>query len=541
MSDSLLDTLGQLLAITLGTFASEDLTCVSVGLLIHGGQLTWVVGLVGSLLGIVVSDVALWLVGRAGARGLLASRWVSRWLPPQRLDGARRAFRQGGWKALLAARFLPGTRLPLYVAAGALGQPLWQFVLWTGLAALAWTPFIVLGVALLGERFSGPFSDIIQHNWAALVLGAVVLLLVLRMLTSLSSSIGRARLWARVSRLWRWEFWPSWLFYLPLVPWLLWLSVRYRGLMTWTAANPGIPSGGVVGESKYAILGQLPERWIVPSLLVPPGATDDRIAVIEQTIKRRAWAWPLILKPDASQRGAGLKLAHDLVDVEKYLQAQPAAIVAQTYHPGPFEAGIFYYRLPGEASGRIFSITDKHFPVIVGDGRSTLENLIWRHPRYRMQAGTFLARHDGEKHRVLDAGERFRLAVAGNHCQGTMFRNGEHLITPELERTVDAIAKQFDGFFFGRFDVRYTDLERFKAGQDLAIVELNGVTSESTNIYDPTKSLAWAYRTLYRQWELLYRIGAANRQQGNRVPGVWELLVETLAFYWNFRVNPLAD
>src|SRR5436305_187779 len=81
--------------------------------------------------------------------------------------------------------------------------------------------------------------------------------------------------------------------------------------------------------------------------------------------------------------------------------------------PGWPEAGVVYYRSPGEDKGRFFSITDKVFPVLVVDGVRTLEELIWRHPRYRMQAVTFLARHDAERGRVLAAGERFPLALAG--------------------------------------------------------------------------------------------------------------------------------
>lgn len=112
---------------------------------------------------------------------------------------------------------------------------------------------------------------------------------------------------------------------------------------------------------------------------------------------------------------------------------------------------------------------------------------------------------------------------------------------PELERTVDHIARHFDGFCIGRFDVRYRDVEAFKAGQDLAIIELNGVTSESTNLYDPSWSLIRAYRTLFRQWELLYRIGHANRQGGHSAPTVWQLLTDVVCYYRNTRVNPLAD
>jgi hypothetical protein len=280
---------------------------------------------------------------------------------------------------------------------------------------------------------------------------------------------------------------------------------------------------------------------VVPTILVPPGEPGARLAQVRQTIDERGWSFPLILKPDAGQRGAGVRRVRNLADVEKYLQGQPAAVLAQTHHPGPFEAGIFYYRLPGEETGHIFSITDKVFPVLVGDGRSTLEELVWRHPRYRMQARTFLARHDTERGRVLGAGERFPLALAGNHCQGTMFRDGAHLLTPELERAVDALARQFPGFYVGRFDVRYTDAESFRAGRDLAIVELNGVTSESTNLYDPSWSLLAAYRTLFRQWSLLYRIGDANRRRGHAPAAIPEILRLVFGYYRGPRVDPLAD
>ena len=52
---------------------------------------------------------------------------------------------------------------------------------------------------------------------------------------------------------------------------------------------------------------------------------------------------------------------------------------------------------------------------------------------------------------------------------------------------------------------RYSDVEKFRAGQDLFIIELNGVTSEATNLYDPTWSLLRAYQLLFKQWHILFR------------------------------------
>lgn len=337
------------------------------------------------------------------------------------------------------------------------------------------------------------------------------------------------------ARSWRHEFWPAWLFYLPLVPWYAYLAARYRGLTVWTAANPAIPAGGVVGESKADILARLPTEAVVPFVRV--GLADDPVAMIAA----RGWNYPVIVKPDVGERGAGVRLVNGPDAVREYQRNAPGPFLAQVYHPGPFEVGIFYYRVPGESAGRIFSITDKVFPAVVGDGRSTVAELIRRHDRYRAQAAVFLRRHAAIRDRVPALGERLPLAVAGNHCQGTLFRDGERWRTPELESAVDRIAGGFDGFFIGRFDVRFTDAAEFRAGRGLAVIELNGATSESGNVYDPDWTIDRAYATLFRQWELLFRIGAANRRRGHAPTPVAELLARVWRYYRAPRPDPLAD
>jgi membrane protein DedA with SNARE-associated domain len=530
-----------LAAIALATLVSEDLTCISVGLLVANGRADPLVGVAGCFLGIFVGDLGLWLLGRWAGRRVLRWSWLHRRLPARRLEQLGQVLDENCGKAVVSARFLPGTRVPLYVTAGVLGRRGKRFIFWTFVACLVWTPLLVLSVALFGDTLAGPLQYLVGPGWLVVLLSVSLGYATFRILLLACSRIGRAKLAATVVRLWRWEFWPTWLFYAPVLPWLAWSSLRYRSVTVWTAANPGIPAGGVVGESKHAILTQLSPEWVIPSILLPPGDIAERLRQFRQSFALRGWTYPLIFKPDAGQRGAGVKKVRDTVEVEKYVQREPAAILVQPYHPGPYEAGIFYYRFPGEAAGHIFSITDKQFPVMVGDGHLTLEELIWRHPRYRMQAHTFLRRHAAEADRVLGDGERFPLAVAGNHCQGTMFRDGSHLLTPELQRVVDAIVRPFAGFFIGRFDVRYSEVEAFRAGRDLAVVELNGATSESTNIYDPSWSLWAAYRTLFRQWALLYQIGHANRQRGHEPTPVLTLVRCVFDYYRGRRIDPLSD
>jgi membrane protein DedA with SNARE-associated domain len=505
------------LVIVAGTFVSEDATCIATGLLIQRGEIGLTRGILACVAGIYIGDFGLWALGRVSGGALLRWRWTERRLSHRRVQDARDWLNRHAAGAIVGSRFLPGTRFVVYLMAGALGLSGAVFALWSLIAALLWTPTLVLLSASLGDVFAARISPLVGSAWWSRLAAAIVAFMVVQAARTGADRHARRRIGARVARWSRWEFWPTWLFYLPVSVWIAWLAIRHGGLSTITAANPGMPDGGVVGESKFDILQQLPSTWTVPSALIRSGPPGDRLDRLRSECTSRGWQWPLILKPDVGQRGNAVRLVRSWDAAGHYLAAVAAPIVAQPYHEGPYEAGIFYYRMPGTARGRIFSITDKHFPVLIGDGVTPIEALIWSHPRFRLQASTFAARHEPSLGRVLADGERLQLAIAGNHCQGTLFCDGGSLMTPALEQRIDDIARAYPGFFVGRFDVRYADVDAFKAGTDLAIVELNGVTSESTNIYDPNGSLLGAYRTLFRQWSIIFTIGAANRRLGTPV------------------------
>src|SRR2546423_14901185 len=129
---------------------------------------------------------------------------------------------------------------------------------------------------------------------------------------------------------------------------------------------------------------------------------------------------------------------------------------------------------------------------------------------------TYLRRFGSRHSEILQPGAILKLVETGNHAEGCIFRNGLHLHTDAMERVIDEISQRLPGFFIGRYDVRYENDEDFKQGRNFQIVELNGATSEATNIYDARNSLISAYRTLFRQWKLVFAIGAANRARGRR-------------------------
>ena len=529
------------LVIALGTFVSEDLTCVATGLLIQRGQIGVAAGILACTSGIFVGDVGLWAIGRLFGSAALAWPWTARRFQHHSVRDARAWLDRHAAGAIVGSRFLPGTRFLLYVVSGVLRVPLAVFSLWALVASVLWTPTIVLLTASLGDTFVRRVSRLLGAGWAARIAVAAIVLSLLHAFRTLAAKRCRVRIAARVARWLRWEFWPMWLFYAPVTAWIALLAIRHRGLTTITVANPGMPDGGTVGESKFDILEKLPSEYTIPSSLVHPGSLDARLTALEEHIAREHWAFPLVLKPDVGQRGVGVRLARNRDDVTSYLTQVAGAVLVQPYHRGPFEAGVFYYRMPGCARGRIFSITDKQFPVLVGDGVSTIEDLLWAHSRYRLQAATFAVRHREVLKRVLADGERFPLAIAGNHAQGTLFRDGRHLITPALETRIDEIARAYPGFYVGRFDIRYSDVEAFKAGHDLAIVELNGATAESTNIYDPDGRLFSAYRLLFRQWAIVFAIGAANRALGAPASSMRRLIELVRTYQTTPVVFPVSD
>ena len=184
--------------------------------------------------------------------------------------------------------------------------------------------------------------------------------------------------------------------------------------------------------------------------------------------------------------------------------------------------------VPSKAKrGEIISITDKRMLSVNGDGRRSLERLILDDPRAVCLAAVHLERHRERLAEVPAAGERVALTELGTHCRGALFLDGAELLSPALTERIEAVSRCFEGFCFGRYDVRCVSAEALRSG-DFRIVELNGLSSESTHIYDPRHSLWHAYRTLFAQWRIAYEIGASNRREHAAAvtpwPELWRLV-----------------
>lgn len=333
------------------------------------------------------------------------------------------------------------------------------------------------------------------------------------------------RLSIRLARARRWEFWPAWLFYIPVCFYVAWLALKHRGLTVFTAANPGLEGGGFVGERKA-----VPLAWLMrnaPELaaefeLIEHGDASDRIARARRFVERSG-GYPAVLKPDIGQRGRGVAIVRDEAALRAWLIAASGAVLVQKYIEGA-EFGLFIHRDPQTNAARLYSITHKCFPAVTGDGRATLAQLIERDARARLIAPLLWTRFADRLDWAPAAGERVPLVEIGAHCRGSLFLDANHLASPALLGVVERLFEAMPDYGFGRLDVRCPSPEALSRGEGIKVLEVNGVAAEAAHIYQPGTPLLDGYRSMFTQWRIAYELGAANVRRGAAATPLRELV-----------------
>ena len=321
---------------------------------------------------------------------------------------------------------------------------------------------------------------------------------------------------------------PWYVVYALHVPYCLYLAARHGGMATPTMSNPGLEASGLAGESKtglFNLLGPTGRAHLPAYVSVKAGITD--LAEIRRAMTASGIAFPVVVKPDIGRRGFGVKKIASDAELSEHIAKfrRGTLLLVQRYAPGPHEAGLFYLRKPSEPRGRILSFTIKHFPQVTGNGVSTVRELILRDPRARAFAKLYFRRNRKYLDQVLALGEKHTIVSLGNHVRGAAFEDATPQLTPELEQVFDTIAREIPGgYYVGRFDVRYRNLETFRRGQDFDIVEYNGASGEPTHIWDPRKRASEVYAGLMAHCRYLFETGAENRARGARPTPVREIV-----------------
>ena len=355
---------------------------------------------------------------------------------------------------------------------------------------------------------------------------------------------GRRLLLSRWRRLTDWQYWPCWVVHIPTACYVFWLGIQFRCLTFFTLVNPAIPNSGLIVAPKSKILSAL-EAAQAPlacwTLIPYKNNLEQQWEQLEVFRQQYSLDYPLVFKPDEGQRGLGVAIIRSKEAGQAYLQQATVDTIVQEYISGR-EYGVFYYRYPDSETGDIFSITDKRMTSVIGDGHSSLEHLILANGP-TLALAPLLLKRAGKKLRSIPAkGESVPITELGTHALGSLFLDSNALKTPELVKAIDRFSRRYSGFYMGRYDLRVPSVEDLKNGEGIKILELNGVTSEPTHIYDPRYSYAYGCRTLFQQCRIVFDIARQNGNRGCQATSLRRLLSQVwLILRRQRRIKKSAD
>jgi len=319
----------------------------------------------------------------------------------------------------------------------------------------------------------------------------------------------------------RFEYWPLVLFYLPLLPAYLYYAIRSRSPVYFTAVNPGIEHGGFFGEHKERILSNVDKRFLPATYFFPLVQRAKWVELLQNISNDH---FPVVFKPNIGERGDEVRIFDSKDQLQSHISTVEFDFLIQRYISFPIELGVLYHRSPGAQKGEVLSITRKGFMTVTGDGKRSVEELMMSRRRYLLQVPRFRVEKPELLKIIPQKGEELMLDNIGNHCLGTEFIDANDWINDKVNSVFDQVTSTFDGFFYGRIDLKVPSREDLEAGENIRIFEINGVSSEPGHIYDRRYSVFRAYSELYRTWGIIFSVAVANRKLGIPYSSVSELI-----------------
>lgn len=312
-------------------------------------------------------------------------------------------------------------------------------------------------------------------------------------------------------RIFRFEFWPWKVFYFPLLPYYLYLSLKNRSLTFPSIVNTSLRNGGFFDENKQEILTKIPQEFLPQSIYVQP---NNVFFEILKKIEAKGIDFPLIAKPLNEQRGKNVCIILEETELLLYFQKIGKDFVIQEFITYPIELAVLYSRMPNEPKGVVSSITTKEFLRVIGNGIDDIETILRKNPRAEMIWDDLKKNTKTDWNKVLEIDETQVVEKIGNHCRGTIFRDTTEIDKVKTAEVMDKILKEFEGFYYGRFDLKVKSITDLYEGKNIKVLELNGVNADAAHIFDPNYKLLKAYKDVAWHWKRISDIAGHNSDIG---------------------------
>lgn len=179
---------------------SEDLACIAGGLLVAGGILDFWFAVMAACLGVLIPDVILYALGRYIGNPILyyiPFRWF---IKHEDIEKAEQMYRMRGVEIIFATRFLPGTRLPVYLVSGMINVKFSFFLFYFILAMIIWAPLLVWISALVGQPMISYLTTYQEYALWLIPIVLGVIYIVVKGITLISTPTGRRKMMVKVGR-----------------------------------------------------------------------------------------------------------------------------------------------------------------------------------------------------------------------------------------------------------------------------------------------------------------------------------------------------
>jgi hypothetical protein len=312
-------------------------------------------------------------------------------------------------------------------------------------------------------------------------------------------------------KLTHWETWHYLAKYIPIAPVWAWYCLRAKSIWFFTPSNPTLTFGGFEGETKREMYEQLPVGIYPHSIYIKHNIIFQEV---EKQLFESGLEYPFAVKPDAGMMGFMFRKINNREELQQYHHKMPADYIIQELVNFPLEVSVFYYRFPDSLSGTITGFIKKEFLQVVGDGVSTLENLIDNYGRATFRIDEVKSKHHEMLNIIVPKGKNYILSYALNLSRGGKLVSLEHQKDAKLLRVFDDISLYTKQFYYGRYDIKCASIESLKEGIDFSIIEFNGCGAEPHHIYGNGNTLLQAYSIVLKHWKVLFEISRFNHKRG---------------------------
>jgi D-alanine-D-alanine ligase-like ATP-grasp enzyme len=266
----------------------------------------------------------------------------------------------------------------------------------------------------------------------------------------------------------------------------------------------------MLDENKSDIYDLLPRKF-VPNTLKVVG----RESVCLTDLEIEGLSFPLIVKPNIGYKGYKVIKVHDLDELQSYINDCDInrEWLIQEFLDFDCEYSLLFHRIPGTDNCGISSLVEKIYPFVIGDGKSSLVELIENYENPFMDREVVRRRWKNKFETIPKTGVKIILDEIGNYARGSKFYNIGDKVDHELIAATKTYFQDVEGLDFFRLDFKADSLADYKKGA-FKILEVNGAKSEPIHIYDPASTFLGNAKTIKDHWIKIREIVHARKQIG---------------------------